>query len=242
MPYNSSNPPPSVRVLDLFKSFPDPWSYESILIIHQDLYPARPVDAELFDSNHDGQDDPTGDDDGGQGAPSAEPTVPRMIGFSMVAQVLPSVVDQLTTTTPLGSGHLKRKCLVLVSKHKQPTSFDQVMTELFPHRASQRSLSLVVTRLVFWCLFEVFQCLTQAARTDTSAGADTQPAKRLWAPPMRRMLAPKYVTVLTCALLFVTLSYILMIHLSIENLHRLIHRRKLLSSHLLHMLLRSLLL
>jgi hypothetical protein len=65
MPYSSSNPPPSVRVLDFFKSFPDPWSYESILIIHQDLYPAHPVNVELSDSNHDGQDDPTGDDDGG---------------------------------------------------------------------------------------------------------------------------------------------------------------------------------
>jgi hypothetical protein len=54
MPYNSNKPPPLVRVLDFFKSFPDPWSYESILIIHQDLYSTRSVDAELSDSNHDG--------------------------------------------------------------------------------------------------------------------------------------------------------------------------------------------
>jgi hypothetical protein len=97
-------------------------------------------------------------------------------------------------------------------------------------------------RLTFWRLFEAFQCLTQAARADTSAGANTQPAKRLWAPPMKRMLTPRYVTVLTCALLFVTLSYILMIHLSIGNLRLLIHRRELLSPHLLHMLPRLLLL
>jgi hypothetical protein len=71
--------------------------------------------------------------------------------------------------------------------------------------------------LVFWRLFEAFQCLAQAARTDTLAGADTEPAKRLRAPPMRRMLAPRYVTVLTCALLYVNLFYILMIHLSIEK-------------------------
>jgi hypothetical protein len=38
MPYNSNNPPPLVRVLDFFKFSLDPWSYESILIIHQDLY------------------------------------------------------------------------------------------------------------------------------------------------------------------------------------------------------------
>jgi hypothetical protein len=175
-------------------------------------------------------------DDGGQGAPSAEPTVPNLIRSDMVVQVLPSTADQPTTTTPLGSGHPKKKRLVLVSKCNQHVSSDQVTTELFPHHAPRRSLGLVAARLIFWRLFEAFQHLAQAARTDTSAGADTQPAKRLWAPLMRRMLMPRYVTVLTCALMFVNLSYILMIHLSIGNLCLLIHQRKLLSPHLLHML------
>jgi hypothetical protein len=97
----------------------------------------------------------------------------------MAAQVLPSAADQLMTVAPLGSGHLKKKCLVLVSKRKQPTSSDQVTTELFPHHAPRRSLGLVAARLVFWRLFEAFQQLTQAAKTDTSAGADTQPTKQL---------------------------------------------------------------
>jgi hypothetical protein len=242
MPYSSNNPPPLVRVLDFFTSFPDPQSYESILIIHQDLYPARPVDAELFDSNHDEQDDPTGDDDAGQGAPSAEPTISNLIGSSMVVQVLPSVADQLRTAASLGSGHPKKKRLALVSKHKWPTSSDQVITKLFPHHAPRHSLGLVVVRLAFWCLFEAFQCLTQAVGIDTSAEADTRPTKRLWTPPMRRMLEPRYVTVLTCALLFVNLFYTLMIHLSIGNLRLLIHQRKLLGPHLLHMLPWSLLL
>jgi hypothetical protein len=65
-PFNSDNPPPLVRILDFFKFVSDPCSYESTPIIHQDLYPACPVDAEVSDSNHDGQDDPTGNDDGGQ--------------------------------------------------------------------------------------------------------------------------------------------------------------------------------
>jgi hypothetical protein len=168
----------------------------------------------LSDSNHDGQDDPTGDDDGGQGAPLVEPTVPNLIGFGMVTQVLPSAADQLTTAAPLGSGHPKKKHLVLVSKRKQHASSNQVTTELFSHHAPQRSLGLVAAGLVFWRLFEAFQHLAQATRIDTSVGADTQPAKRLQAPPMRRMLAPRYVIVLTCALLFANLSYILMIHLS----------------------------
>jgi hypothetical protein len=133
----------------------------------------------------------------------------------MVIQVLPSVVDQLTTTAPLGSGHPKKRFLVLVFKRKQPTSSDQVTTELFSHYTPQRSLGLVTTMLVFWSLFETFQHLTQAVRTDTSVGADTQPAKRLRTPPIRRMLALRYVTALTCVLLFMNLSYTLMNHLSI---------------------------
>jgi hypothetical protein len=72
----------------------------------------------LSDSNHDEQDDPMGDDDGGQGAPSAEPTVPNLIRTGMVAQVLPSAADQLMITALLGSGHPKKKYLALVSKRK----------------------------------------------------------------------------------------------------------------------------
>jgi hypothetical protein len=55
-PFSSNNPLPLVRILDFFKFISDSCSYESILLIHQDLYPARPVDAEVSDSNHDGQD------------------------------------------------------------------------------------------------------------------------------------------------------------------------------------------
>jgi hypothetical protein len=54
--------------------------------------------------------------------------------------------------------------------------------------SSSLTLGLVAARLIFWCIFEAFQCLTQAARIDTSAGADTKPDKRPWAPLMRRML------------------------------------------------------
>jgi hypothetical protein len=53
MPLSSDNPPPLVRILDFFKFVLDSRSYESIPIIHQDLYPARLVDAEVSDSTHD---------------------------------------------------------------------------------------------------------------------------------------------------------------------------------------------
>jgi hypothetical protein len=121
-------------------------------------------------------------------------------------QVHPSVADQFTTAAPLGSGHPKKKCIVLASKRKQHAPSDQVTTELFLHHAPYCSLGLVVVRLVFGRLFKALQHLTQATKINTSARADTQPAKRLWALPMRRMLAPKYVTVLTCALLLVIFS------------------------------------
>jgi hypothetical protein len=151
----------------------------SIPTIYQDHYPTRPVDAEVSDSNHDGQDDPTGNDDGGQGAPSAEPTVPLLIGSGMVAQVCPSATDQLTTAAPLNSSTPKKKRLVLASKHKQPTPSDQVTTKLFPHHAPHCSPGLVAVKLVFRHLFEALQRLTQAATINTSARADAQPAKRL---------------------------------------------------------------
>jgi hypothetical protein len=115
-PFSSDNPPPLVRILDFFKFVSDLCSYESILIIHQDLYPARLVNMEVYDSNHDGHDNPTGNDNGGQGAPSAEPIVPNLIGSGTAAQVRPSAADKLTTTTPLGSGPPKKKRLVLASK------------------------------------------------------------------------------------------------------------------------------
>jgi hypothetical protein len=124
MPFSNDNLPPLLRVLDFFKFISDPCSYKSILLIHQNLYPARPINAEVSDSNHDGQDDPKGNDDGGQVAPSSEPVVSNLTGSGPVAQVHPSVADQLITAAPLGSGPPKKKRLVLASKHKQHVSSD----------------------------------------------------------------------------------------------------------------------
>jgi hypothetical protein len=196
----------------------------------------------LSDSNQDGKDDSAGDDAGGQGAPLAEPTASNLIGSDMAERDCPSAADQFTAAASLDSGQPKRKHLVLVSKSKHHASSDHVTTKLLPHHVPRSPLGLVAVKLIFRHLFEAFQHPSQAARTDTSVGADTQPSKRLWAPPMRRMLACRYVTILICTLLFVNLSCILMIHLSIRNLHQLIRQRKLVSQQLLHMLPRSLLL
>jgi hypothetical protein len=205
-PFSGDNPPSLVRILDFFTFISDSCSYESVLFIHQDLHPARPVDAEVSDSSHDGQDDPKGNDDGGQGAPPSEPTAPNPIGSGTPVQVRPSAADQLIIAAPLGSGPSKKKRLVLASKRKQPVPSDQVTIVLFPHHAPHRSSGLVEVKFVFGRLFEALQHPAQAAQMDTSAGTDTQPVKWLQALPMRKMLTIRYITVLTWALLLVTFS------------------------------------
>jgi hypothetical protein len=157
MPFNSDNHPPLIKILDFFKFISDPCSYEFVLLIHQDLYPTRPIDAEVSDSSHNGQDNPKGNDDGGQGAPSFEPIAPNPIRSGMVAQVHPSTADQLTTAAPLGSGPSKKKHIVLASKRKQPAPSNQVTTELFPHHAPRSSPGLVEVNLIFGRLFEALQ-------------------------------------------------------------------------------------
>jgi hypothetical protein len=131
------------------------------------------------------------------GAPPSEPTAPNPIGSDTATQVRPFAADQLTTAAPLGSGPSKKKLLMLASKHKQPMPSDQVTTVLFPHHAPRSYSGLVEVKLIFWRLFEALQYPAQAAQMDTSAGADTQPAKRLRALPMRKMLAIRYISVLT---------------------------------------------
>jgi hypothetical protein len=95
------------------------------------------------------------------------------------------------------SGGQKWKCIRLTSKRKITTSSDQVITELPSYHSSRNRSNLVSVNLVFGCLFEAFQHISQA-------GADTQPAKKTRTPSMRRILAPRYVMLLTCILLLVT--------------------------------------
>jgi hypothetical protein len=125
----------------------------------------------------------------------------------MAALVRPPVTDQSVSAAPLGGGQ-KRKRIMLASKRKTTTSSDQVITELPSYHGSRNRLNLVAVNLAFRRLFEAFQHVSQAIRTDTMAGADTQPAKKPRAPSMRRILAPKYVIILTCILLLVTSVYI----------------------------------
>jgi hypothetical protein len=78
----------------------------------------------LSNSENNKQNEPAGDDAGGQGAPSTEPIAPNPIRSSMAEQIRPSVANQATTVVPSGSGQQKKKRVVLASKRKQRASSD----------------------------------------------------------------------------------------------------------------------
>jgi hypothetical protein len=204
LPFSSENPPPLVRVLFFLNL-----SQINCLILSfkQDLYPPHQVDVDLSDSTGEYQKQTAGDDVEGHGKPLIKPITSNPIEFNMAAPVRPPAVDQPVSTAPL-SGCQKRKRIMLASKRKTTTSSDQVITELSSYHGSRNRLNLVLVNLTFGCLFEAFQHISQAIRTDATAGANTQPAKKTRAPSMRRILAPKYVMLLTCILLLVTLVHL----------------------------------
>jgi hypothetical protein len=199
LPFSSENPPPLVRVLFFLNL-----SQINCLILSfkQDLYPPHQVDADLFDSTGEDQKQTTGDDVEGSGIPLIEPITSKPIGSNMAASVRPPTADQPISAAPLSGGQ-KRKHIRLASKCKTTTSSDQVITELPFYHWSRNRLNLVSVNLAFGRLFEAFQHISQAIGTDATVGADTQPAKKTRAPSMRRILAPRYVMLLTCILLLV---------------------------------------
>jgi hypothetical protein len=108
----------------------------------------------------------------------------------------PSAADQAIPTTPSGGGK-KKKCVVLGTKRKHNRATDdQVIIELPPYRGPRSPLDIVVVEHLFGCLFEAFQQISQAARTDVPAGDDAQPSKIARAPSLKKLLVPKYMTAL----------------------------------------------
>jgi hypothetical protein len=67
---------------------------------------------------------------------------------------------------------------------------------LSPYYRPQSSLDIVVVEHLFGRLFEAFQQISQAVRTDAPAGDDAQPSKRARAPSLKKLLVHKYVTAL----------------------------------------------
>jgi hypothetical protein len=200
LPFSSENPPPLVRVLSFLNL-----SQINCLILSfkQDLYPSHQVDADLSDSTGEDRKQTTGDDVEGHGIPLIEPITSNPIGYNMAAPICPPAANQPVCTALLSGGQ-KRKCIRLASKRKTTASSDLVITELPSYHGSHNQVNLVSVNLAFGRLFEAFQHISQAVRTDATAGPNTQPAKKTRAPSMRRILAPKYVMLLICLLLLVT--------------------------------------
>jgi hypothetical protein len=155
----------------------------------------------LSDSTGEYQKQTAGDNVEGHGIPLIEPITSNPIGSNMTALVRLPAADQPVSAAPLSGGQKR--------KRKTTTSSDQVITELLSYHGSRNRLNLVSVNLAFRRLFEAFQHISQAIRTDATAGADTQSAKKARAPSMRRILAPKYVMFLTCILLLVTSVHLL---------------------------------
>jgi hypothetical protein len=200
LPFSSENPPPLVRVLFFLNL-----SQINCLIlsVQQDLYPPHQADADLSDSTGEDRKQTAGDDVEGPGIPLIEPITSNPIGSNMAAPVCPPAADQPVSAAPLSGGQ-KRKRIRLASKRKTTASSDQVITKLPSCHLSRNRSNLVSVNLIFGRLFEAFQHISQAIGTDATAGANTQPAKKTWASSMRRILAPRYVMLLTCILLLVT--------------------------------------
>jgi hypothetical protein len=169
LPFSSENPPPLIRVL-LFLNL----SQINYLTLssEQNLYPPHQVDADLSDSTGEDRRQTAGDDVQGSGIPLIEPISSNPIGPNMAAPVRPPAADQPVSAAPLSDGQ-KRKCVRLVSKRKTTISSDQVITEPPYYHGSHNRLNLVLVNLAFGRLFEAFQHISQAIRTDATAGADT---------------------------------------------------------------------
>jgi hypothetical protein len=157
----------------------------------------------LSDNTGEDRKQTTGDDVEGPRIPSIEPITSNPIGSNMATPVCPPAADQPVSATP-PSGGQKQKRIRLASKCKITTSSDQVITELHSCHLSRNRSNLVSVNFIFGRLFEAFQHISQGIGTDATAGADIQPPKKTRAPSMRRILAPRYLMLLTCILLLVT--------------------------------------
>jgi hypothetical protein len=206
LPFSSENPPPPPLVRVLFFLNLSQINY-LILSSEHDLYPPHHVDVDLSDNTGEDRKQTAGDDVEGPGIPLIEPISSIPIRSNMAVPVRPPAADRPVSAGPFSGGQ-KQKRVRLASKHKTTTSSDQVITEPPSYHGSHTRLTLVSVNLVFGCLFEAFQHISQAIRTDAVAGADIQPAKKPQAPSMRKILAPKYVIILACIFLLATPVYL----------------------------------
>jgi hypothetical protein len=139
LPYSSENSPPSVRITIFLLTFYSTTNIFFWLVI-QDLYPDWEIDVALSNQDNIGSNEPTGDDAGGNGAPSVETLTPNPIGSSLAGETHPSAANRAASTASSGGGQ-KKKCVVLGTKCKQDkVVVDHVIIELPPYRGPRSPL------------------------------------------------------------------------------------------------------
>jgi hypothetical protein len=136
---------------------------------------------------------PAGYDAEDGGASFAESIAPNRIRSNAPEQADPSVVDRAAPVVPLtgGRGH---KCPPPAIRRNQPLpSADQVMTqvELPPYHRPRNPLDVIIVEIIFGCLFEAFQHISQAVVAGASTDDSTRPQKKVCQPSLRKLLVPR---------------------------------------------------
>jgi hypothetical protein len=127
------------------------------------------------------------------GGSLAEPIAPNSIRSDALRQTDPSITDRVASPTP-PVGRRRHTRLPPVPKWEHAlTSSDQVMIqiELPPNHGPRSPLDLVTIEIIFGCLFEVFQHVSQDAGTGTSTDIDNPPKKKTRQPSLKKILVPR---------------------------------------------------
>jgi hypothetical protein len=176
----------------------------SICLQTQGLYPNVDIDVEVSsiedivrgpkpDVPADQKKASIDDDAGDGGVSSVELITPNLISSGVPKESNPSAIVQVPIDVrPTG----ERGCMhppPATRWNKPILQVDQVMTqvELSPYRGPRNPLDLVTIEIIFECIFEVFQHISQAAATGAAVTNDDRPQKRLRQPPLRKVLSPR---------------------------------------------------
>jgi hypothetical protein len=133
-----------------------------------------------------------GDDAGDGGVSSVEPIAPNPINSSMLKQSDPSTDGQVSTDVPPSGGH-GHKRPPTTRRNNPILQVDQVMTqvEFPPYCGPHNPLDLVAIEIIFGHIFEAFRHISQATAAGAATTNNDRPHKKLWQPPLRKVLAPR---------------------------------------------------
>jgi hypothetical protein len=117
---------------------------------------------------------------------SVEPVAPNPTHSSAPEQSDPFAIVQVTTTVLPTGGHGCKRSPPATRHNKPFQQVDQVMTqiELPPYHRPHCPLDLFAVKIVFRCIFEVFQHISQATATGAAAADNDRSTKRSRQPSL----------------------------------------------------------